>query len=225
MAEAIVPEPKLKYGRWTILRPDPACLSGSERRLICRCDCGAERSVMERSLRRGLSKSCGCLLKELAAIRCRELLTQHGHAKAGAHTAEFGIWQAMKNRCRNKNMREYPGYGGRGIMVCREWSESFPKFLADMGPRPGPEYSIDRYPNNDGDYEPNNCRWATRQEQCNNTRSNVRLTYDGRTMTVSEWARCLGIKAGTIRTRLGQYGFSVERALTATVRPWTKHPR
>src|SRR6266540_871109 len=124
----------------------------------------------------------------------------------------------MKSRCLNPNWPNYHHYGGRGITVCERWRGGFEAFFEDMGPRPGPGYSIERV-NNDGDYTPENCRWATRQEQLRNTRQTMRLTWNGETLTTFEWAERTGIPAGTIRGRIVQ-GWSVEEALTLPARTW-----
>jgi hypothetical protein len=118
----------------------------------------------------------------------------------------------MRQRCQNPNDPAYAHYGGRGIRVDPRW-ESFEKFAADVGPAPSNRHSIDRYPNNDGNYEPGNVRWATAQEQALNTRSNHRLTRGGVTKTIVEWARDTGIKAQTIKTRLS-LGWSDAKTLT-----------
>lgn len=116
----------------------------------------------------------------------------------------------MIQRCRDLHCAAWPRYGGRGIKVCDRWLR-FAEFLADMGQRP-PGTSLDRYPDNDGNYEPSNCRWATRKQQANNKRNNHRLTFRGETLSIAEWARNLGIPEGTIRNRL-RYGWPPERVL------------
>lgn len=121
------------------------------------------------------------------------------------------IWFGMKQRCNNPKHEAYARYGGRGIKICERW-ESFQNFMEDMGPRPGPEYSIERL-NNDLGYEPSNCKWATRTEQSRNTRNNRRLTYNGETLCVSEWAERFGLHHNRITKRL-ESGWSVEEALT-----------
>ena len=125
----------------------------------CRCDCGRETVVSTGQLRRGTSKSCGCLAIELARAR-----KEHGMAD----TPVYRVWQAMKNRCYNPKQRAYPYYGGRGISVCGRWRESFSSFLSDMG-MPPTGMSLDRI-DNDGNYEPGNCRWATTLQQRHNRR-------------------------------------------------------
>ncbi len=121
----------------------------------------------------------------------------------------------MLTRCENPRCEAYPRYGGRGIEVCKRW-QTFENFLADMGPRPSADHSIDRI-ENDGNYEPGNCRWATDAEQNQNTRSNRLLTYAGRTQPLSVWAREFGIRRETVRERL-KAGWDVERALTVAPR-------
>jgi hypothetical protein len=107
------------------------------------------------------------------------------------HIREHDAWRGMLARCRNPRHPSYKNYGGRGITACERWN-SFENFLDDMGKRPSPKHSLDRIDNN-GNYEPGNCRWATRREQANNTRMNRFVTFDGRTMTLAQWARETGI--------------------------------
>ena len=125
---------------------------------------------------------------------------------------EYMAWAQMKLRCLNPKSPKYPRYGGRGISVCSAWLE-FDAFIADMGARPSPDHSIDRI-DNDGDYEPSNCRWATRTQQQRNREANRRLTHDGETATLAEWAERLGISTATLYSRVGRLGWSVEKALT-----------
>jgi hypothetical protein len=115
-------------------------------------------------------------------------------------TPEYLVWQRMRDRCNNASAPNFKNYGGRGIRVCQRW-DNFASFLADLGPRPSPLHSIDRR-DNDGHYEPGNCRWVTKTEQLRNTRVTRFLTFNGRTLSVAGWAEELGISAGTIRARL-----------------------
>jgi hypothetical protein len=138
-------------GRWTVVDRGPNDSARSSQ-WVCRCACGTERLVRADRLRAGKSKSCGCQRVSMRGL-----------------TAEGVCWRGMKQRCRNPNNPAYPSYGGRGITVCERWN-SFENFYADMGPRPSPQHSIDRWPNNDGNYEPGNCRWATKSEQNENRR-------------------------------------------------------
>jgi hypothetical protein len=135
----------------------------------------------------------------------------HGMSRTPTYASWFQMWQ----RCRNKNSKDYPRWGGRGITVCDRW-QSFASFLADMGERP-PGMTLDRYPDNGGNYEPGNCRWATASQQVQNSTSVTNLTYDGQTYCIAEWSRRIGIKEVTIGGRLKR-GWSVERALQTAVR-------
>jgi transposase len=127
-------------------------------------------------------------------------------------TSEYEIWHGMKQRCGNPNSRGYPKYGGRGIMVCDRWQQ-FDNFIADMGPRPSPDHTIDRI-DNDGPYSPENCRWATWVEQNRNTRSNRIVIYDGQEMCVTEVAERLGLCKETVFWRLN-HGFPLDQRRTA----------
>jgi len=130
---------------------------------------------------------------------------------------EYIAWLAMRARCYYaKNQVTYRNHGARGITVCDQWRHSFATFLRDMGPRPGPEYSLERKDNN-GNYEPGNCKWATRTEQRRNTRTNRLITFNGRTQPQSAWQEETGLMWDTIYTRLKR-GWSVEKTLTTPVR-------
>lgn len=124
---------------------------------------------------------------------------------------EYGVWRQMRNRCSNPNNTSYPWYGGRGVSVCQEWA-SFERFMADMGPRPSADHSIDRIDSN-GNYEPSNCRWATRAEQQHNRHDNVWLELNGRRQLIGDWAAELGVTRQAISKRLRK-GWPLERALS-----------
>jgi hypothetical protein len=128
-----------------------------------------------------------------------------------AHYPERAIWKAMVARCHNERSRDYHYYGARGITVCERWRSDFANFLADMGPRPSPQHTIERKAN-DQNYAPENCRWATRLEQGRNSRRNRLITAQGRTQCLSAWSEEVGIQRITITARLAR-GWSPERAL------------
>jgi hypothetical protein len=117
--------------------------------------------------------------------------TTHGHTVGLAPSSEYLSWIEMRRRCSNPDRPEYPNYGGRGITVCERWN-SYELFLLDMGPKPSPRHEIDRI-NNEGNYEPSNCRWALPQVQANNRRNNHRIMMAGETHTEAEWCRDLGV--------------------------------
>lgn len=135
----------------------------------------------------------------------------HGHALAGRNTKTYKVWQMMRDRCENPRSTGYENYGGRGIRFCPEWA-SFERFLADMGEKPD-GLSLERN-DNDGPYSPDNCRWATRKEQNNNSRNNRWIEFRGERLTVSDWARRLGVDRRSLTSRIDNYGMSVEQALT-----------
>lgn len=130
----------------------------------CLCDCGRAKIVQSSNLRSGHVTSCGCYSQEI-----RERAKSHGYARKGARHSEYSAWAGMKRRCNNPKNVDFKDYGGRGIMVCDRWRDSFNAFLTDMGRKPSPKHSIDRI-NVDGNYEPSNCRWATPLEQRSNRR-------------------------------------------------------
>lgn len=171
-----------KYGRLAVLNiaykaPDRVYFWN------CLCDCGKYCIIRGSTLRKSNgTKSCGCLHKEAVSLIKRK----HGLSKNT--TAEYRAWKAMKKRCYNKSYVYYNEYGGRGIKVCDRWLNSFENFLEDMGKRPSNKHSLDRYPNVNGDYEPENCRWATQKQQCSNKRNNKWYEYNGQKMILSDWA-------------------------------------
>lgn len=161
-----------RFGRWLVISmvPREEWIS-VQAEWWCRCDCGTERSVFSQNLRLGRTQSCGCLHSELVSVRQKgkQYNYRHGHSPSSGMSPEYHAWAAMKDRCNNPRSKEYFRYGGRGIKVCDRWLDSFPAFLEDMGLKPDPKLSLDRI-NNDGNYEPGNCRWATWHQQNTNKR-------------------------------------------------------
>lgn len=167
-----------------------------ERMWKCQCECGKTKVVKGSSLRSGATKSCGCYKKECNSIS-RNI--KHGMTKKGSPRNCYTSWVSMRTRCKNRFHKAYHRYGGRGIKICKRWDD-FQNFLADMGMRPeGME--LDRI-NNDGDYEPSNCRWATCKQQGRNRNNNRILTVGGESRCLSEWSELTGTKKTTIRERL-----------------------
>lgn len=181
----------------------------------CKCDCGQDCLGHGSNMRYGKVKSCGCISREQcagwAATRVR-----HGHARKGQHSSEYRSWSSMLRRCSESDKKHRELYARRGIQVCKRWRNSFDNFLADMGPKPTPEHTIERKDNNKG-YDLGNCCWATKLEQQNNRRVTVFVTYRDRTLALSDWSRELGIKYGTLYTRL-RFGWPMERVFTEPVR-------
>jgi hypothetical protein len=171
-----------RFGR--LLAKEPVGRRGNSKTWLCQCDCGNMTEVPSNYLRRGITRSCGCLRREVSKWLGTKNGTRHGLSNDPA----YGCWESMHDRCRNPNRPESHNYVGRGIVVCERWSgpQGFANFLADLGPRPSPMHSLDRFPNPNGNYEPGNVRWALPYEQQRN-RSNSKLTIE---------------KAREIRTRL-----------------------
>lgn len=163
MGKRYVIEPGSQFGRLTVMRKLPR--KGSHTQYLCKCLCGNETAAEGYHLRRGATKSCGCLMVETRSAGHR---LAHGEGSSHAETTEHRIWSAMLRRCYNQQCREYYRYGGCGITVCDAWRGSYPAFLKDMGRRPAGK-SLDRI-DPYGNYGPSNCRWATYKEQANNKR-------------------------------------------------------
>lgn len=182
-----------RFGKLIVVSRDLLNTKSNKSRWVCRCDCGTTVTVIGNSLMSEKSTNCGCVRSQ----KLRERNGTHG----GSNTKEYNSWTHIKGKCLNPNNRAFHHYGGRGITVCERWLKSFQNFLDDMGKAPSKSHEIDRI-DNDGNYEPSNCRWATRQEQCNNKRSNVVVTHNGETKTLAQWSRKLGFNYERVRIRL-----------------------
>jgi len=177
---------------------------GNTKYPVCLCECGRTRQPSRHDLEVGYAKSC-------------RFCSEHGKylvisENASDYRREREAWLAMVNRCHNPNHQNFRHYGARGIVVCDQWRESFESFYTDMGNSPGAGFSIDRI-DNDGNYEPGNCRWATRAEQARNRRNNHFVTICGITATVTDTAVRLGLDPHIAFSRMNR-GWSEERALT-----------
>ncbi|MGZ8172977.1 MAG: hypothetical protein ACXWT8_07125 [Methylobacter sp.] len=171
----------------------------------CKCDCGKTVDVQSKRLKNGMTKSCGCRRSSVS----KSLQTKHGMYG----TPTYNSWAGVIQRCNNENSISYKRYGGRGIFVCERWM-SFENFFEDMGERPE-GMTLDRK-DNDGNYESENCRWATRKEQANNTRRNRFVNLNGKSVSIKEAAKIRGIRVGLIYERVNA-GLSVDDALNKPV--------
>lgn len=179
--------------------------SNGQLKWLCHCDCGNVVTVERANLVRGHTQSCGCYREEI------KKLEKKTHGQTG--TRIFHIWVGIKQRCYNSNAHNFKNYGGRGITVCEEWRNSFEVFYEwAMSHGYSDDLSIDRIDVN-GNYCPENCRWVTAIEQCNNRRSNHNITYNGETHTLTEWAIKTGINQRTLENRI-RSGWTIEKALT-----------
>jgi hypothetical protein len=190
-----------KFGRLEVIGID----DNGDRKTnwICQCDCGAIKSVRSDSLQNGAVKSCGCLKKE----QDRQNLTKH-HSHKQSGTRLYQIWVGLKGRCQNENNARYSNYGGRGISVCEEWNKSFQAFY-DWSLENGYDetLTIDRI-DNDGNYAPANCRWATIEEQCNNRRTNVVIKIGNAEKTLTQWCDIFEVDYKTIYARYHRNEYS-----------------
>jgi len=202
----------VRFGRLTGVEREGKNKSG-QALWLCNCTCGADCVVAAASLANGHTKSCGCLKREVSrsngAMRGESWRT-HGMSR----TKLYYVWKRIIQRCENPKNPAYKYYGGRGITVCKRWRNSFERFHEDMGPCP-PGLQIDRIDNN-GNYEPSNCRWATARTQIRNRRNSRYLTIGGIRRTVTEWAEAGGMKYATLWGRLKR-GWSAEDAISTPV--------
>ena len=181
----------------------------------CRCDCGNLVSVSTKNLRQQNTKSCGCLKTDYIS----EINYKHGKSK----TRLYSIWKTMKKRCYYKKHSNYKNYGERGIIVCDEWlnERGFENFASwSLANGYSEELTLDRI-DTDGNYCPENCRWATWQEQQINRRNNRRFYYKGKNLLAKEWSNLMGIDLRILLNRLYTQNWSIERALTEPVKKHT----
>lgn len=202
-----------KYNHLTALEPTRSENSDKYCWLFI-CDCGNKKIIRKTKVVNGYTKSCGCLLKEIGKNNVQKYFKTHGKSKTPTYIA----WRGIKQRCLDKNIEGYISYGGRGIKVCDRWLNSFENFLEDMGERPSPKHSIDRI-DNDGNYEPNNCRWATNKEQSCNRRSSFIINYKGKSQTLMEWSEELEMSYHLLRDRIVRYKWDIEKSFM------TKHKK
>ena len=203
-----------KFGRLAVLKIHGH--KGKRLTYECLCDCGKTHVAVGENLRDGTTKSCGCYRREITSPfrNGRHIGFKHGFAGRSTQHPLYNIWAGIMDRCHNQSARDYYLYGGRGISVCERWKH-IENFIADMGDR---HYgrSIDRI-NNDGNYEPRNCRWATIKQQSNNRRTNHILKFKGKSQTMQAWSEEIGVNKNTLYGRTRK-GWSMKKILSPFVR-------
>lgn len=197
-----------RFGRLKVIEQHARRTKAGAIRWWCLCDCGSITTVIGGGLKRGATKSCGCLHKE----RVREASTTHGMHTHPAYKA----WEDMKRRCNDVNHKSYGNYGGRGIVVCERWLEGFEEFWENLGGTWKEGLSLDRE-DNDGNYEPSNCKWSTKSEQQCNKRSNKMVETEWGLLPLVKAAKRSGINYQTLMSRLNN-GWSVDKALNTHTR-------
>lgn len=198
----------MRFGRLVIVERDLTNYPSKNSTWICQCDCGNVCIKRWNDLKNGNSNSCGCLKRELASSLCKRLRTKHG----GADTQLYNVWKSMRGRCLRKSDKSYKNYGERGIGVCDEWQKSYQAF-SDWSHANGYQHglTIDRI-DNDGNYEPANCRWITNRNQAKNRRTNNPIKINGITRLVTEWCDVMGVPRSTYFERV-KNGQSPNQAL------------
>lgn len=198
------------FNRWTVIKPAEKFSYTDESCFLCRCDCGTERIITRSHLTTGHSKSCGCLK--------RDQHTKHGLSRSKIYIK----WVSMIQRCENPKHESFPYYGGAGISVCERW-HIFENFVSDMGDIPSPKHSIDRINPHDN-YDPSNCRWATRKQQGRNRKNTVFIEFNSQKRTLKEWAEITGINYEALRHRIKRstHPWSFADAISTPVLPRPK---
>lgn len=185
-----------RYGRLVVTSEAPKQETGRPR-WVCNCDCGNTHIAIGYLLTAGKIKSCGCLNRDSVSERNKKLKTRH----AKSSTPIYKTWRGMLSRCTNPKVPQYPDYGARGIYVCDRWANDFCAFYEDMGDKPSPSHSLDRI-DNDGPYSPENCRWATPEQQARNKRTTIFVEMDGSKISLREACEISGEKYHTAKWRL-----------------------
>lgn len=180
-----------RFGRLVVMEAGTPVSEGRYTRTtwLCQCDCGKTKIIRGRGLIKGSTKSCGCYRSEYVAKKNH----RHGMAHRNNTVPEYQTWSDMIKRCENTETAGYDHYGARGIIICSRWRESFAAFYTDMGPKPSLQHSVERK-DVDGNYEPSNCKWGTKDEQANNKTSSIWMTVNGETQTAKQMWRKHGPK-------------------------------
>lgn len=215
------------FGRLTVTDRAPTPQGETRAYWLCRCECGAIAAVAGKSLRNGNTQSCGCLAAEWSKAmganpafiaKRADSRTVHGHKRAGNASPEYKTWLGMKRRCYDPRSKDYPNWGGRGIVVCERWRNNFEAFLEDMGQKPSAEHQIDRF-NPNGPYSPDNCRWVPPSTQgAENRRTIIPIVIDGMPFpSISAACRHFGVNKTAVSYRV-KAGIPIETAIKETGR-------
>lgn len=192
----------LKYGRLTVLSEAGINPKTRQRLWNCICECGGIKTTNQYSLINGYCNSCGCIHKE----KMKGRIIKHGLTIDNKKPDGYQVWSSMRDRCYNEKNPSFKNYGGKGIVVCDRWNNSFLNFINDMGQRLDKSYTLDRIDSNKG-YFPENCRWAKWEVQNNNRVNNVWISHNGEKKTLSQWERHLGMSHNTLRGHLLRKSF------------------
>lgn len=184
-----------KYNRWTVIKKNDTI--DKIQSWICQCECGTIRAVRQPALINNTSMSCGCYRQELRTAKAKINPTN-------IFKTEYRIWVSMHQRCYNFNHPAFKNYGGRGIKVCDRWLNNFDNFLSDMGSRPSQKHSLDRYPNKNGNYEPDNCCWHLIGVQNRNKRTNIWIRFNNIQMVAKDWATLFNIHPTSLSKHLAK---------------------